>query len=345
MIYAKLLEGINPQWSVKEKAKYLYEQVCINSYYDDRQEYTRSAELIRRIYYRDIDIAKDQTNLVVCNTICIILKQLYEKAGIDCRLVKEETNVSRPIDVDDTAIVFYDGNDEYFCSPIGDIQNCKYTMMPKNFGNKKHRYTEAKNVKEITPKENREIDREIGYLPKLEDGQKEDEKIEDSYSDVVFKEIAEEVKSTQHFIQWLAIQGIVIPKAKTPEEIEKVRDLIINEKIKTVTELIKWKSSYTGINDMKQFYIKLFNRATLNKKEKSRFRVYEFFKQEDDLIDFISVIELRLTTGAIYYVYSKEECTYIFVTYTELKERIRGYKERKGKNLLMDEISIEEREI
>ena len=96
---------------------------------------------------------------------------------------------------------------------------------------------------------------------------------------------------------------------------------------------------------MKQFYIKLFNRATLNKTEKSRFRVYEFFKQEDDLIDFISVIELRLTTGAIYYVYSKEECTYIFVTYTELKERIRGYKERKGKNLLMDEISIEEREI
>ena len=49
-----------------------------------------------------------------------------------------------------------------------------------------------------------------------------------------------------------------------------------------------------------------------------------------------------LTTGPIYYIYSREEDTYIFVTYTELKERINGYSERKNKRLLIDEEYEEE---
>ena len=101
MIYAKLLEGINPQWSVKEKAKYLYEQVCMNSKYDIRMEYTDRADLIEKIYYRNINIDEDQTDLVVCNTICKILQQLLEREGIKSKLVRVKTKVSRPLEVDD----------------------------------------------------------------------------------------------------------------------------------------------------------------------------------------------------------------------------------------------------
>lgn len=337
MVYSKLLEGINPQWSVKEKAKYLYEQVCINSIYDERIEYTKSADLIRNIYYRDINVDEDQTNLVVCNTICQILQQLFIKENIECRLVKEKSKISRALEIEDVALVFKDGEEEYLCSPVGDIQNCKYTLMPRFFGNKKKKYTEAQNVKELSPEENRKIDRKIGYLPKLEDGQKEDEKVEDSYSDIVFKEIADEVKNTEHFKLFLAKQGIEIPKERSEEEIEKIRDLIVAEKVKTVTDLIKWRKSGAGTNEIKQFYIKLFHMATFNKLEKPRFKTYEFYKQTGDSIEIVSVIEIMLTTGPIYYIYSREEDTYIFVTYTELKERINGYSERKNKRLLIDE--------
>ena len=148
MIYAKLLEGINPQWSVKEKAKYLYEQVCINSYYDDRIDFSKDADLISKIYYRNVNIDEDETDLVVCNTICKILQQLLARIDIKSRLVYEEPSIiSGGSNEKDVALVFYDGKDEYFCDPVGDIQNCKYTMMPKYLGNKKHRFSESKNVK------------------------------------------------------------------------------------------------------------------------------------------------------------------------------------------------------
>ena len=344
MVYAKLLEGINPQWSVKEKAKYLYEQVCINSIYDERIEFTKSADLIRNIYYRDINIDEEQTNSVVCNTICQILQQLLLKENIECRLVKEKSKISRALEIEDVALVFKDGEEEYLCSPVGDIQNCKYALMPRFFGNKKNRYTEAQNVKEISPEENRKIDRKIGYIPKLEDGQKEDEKVEDSYSDVVFKEIADEVKNTQHFKLFLAQQGVEIPKGKSEEEIEKLRDLIVSEKVKTVTSLIKWKNRGAGTNEKKQFYIKLFQTATFNKLERPRFKTYEFYKQTDESIEILPVIELLLTTGPVYYIYSKEEETYIFIMHSELKEMINGYSERKNKRLLIDEDYEEEKE-
>ncbi len=266
MVYAKLLEGINPQWSVKEKGK-----------------------------------------------------------------------VSRALEIDDVALVFKDGEDEYICSPVGDIQNCKYTMMPRFFGNKRNRYSDAQNVKDISLEENREIDRVIEYIPNSVTKQ-DDEKVEDSYADIVFKEIAEEVKNTQMFKHFLAKQGIEIPEEKTEEEIEKVRDLIVSEKVKTITQLIKWKNSKNvGTNEMKQFYIKLFQSATFNKDEKSRFRTYDFFKQEGESIDIIRVIELMLNTGPIYYVYSNEDHTYVFITHTELKETINGYSERKNRKLLIDE--------
>ena len=237
MIYSSLLEEINPQWSVKEKVKYLYEQVCINSYYDDRIDFTEDADLIKRIYYRNVNIDADETDLVVCNTICIILKQLLDRLGIKSRIVKEKPNIlSGGLDEEDVALVFYDGEDEYFCNPVGDIQNCKYTIMPKNFGNKKHRFTEAKNVKEITPEENREIDRKIRYIPELEEG------------------------------------------------------------------------------------------------------------QEGDSIDIIPVVELRLTTGPIYYIYSKEDNTYILITYPELIKKINGYKEKLNRKLLIEDSIKEEEE-
>ena len=210
-------------------------------------------------------------------------------------------------------------------------------MRPKNFGSKRVIYKEAKNVKGISLEENRKIDREIGYIPKLEEGQEEDTVVEDSYSDFVFKEIAEEVKNIENFKTFLAEQGLIVPEARTEEEIEKFRDLIVSEKVKTVTDLIKWKSNNAGENEIKQFYIKLFHTATLNKKEGERFRAYDFYKADGDSLVTISVIEIMLTTGPIYYIYSREEDTYIFVTYTELKERINGYSERKNKRLLIDE--------
>ena len=137
MKYNELLKGINSSWSVKEKVKYLYEQVCINSIYDERIEYSKDEALIKNIYYRNIDIKKEQGNKVVCYTICQILQQLLNEINIKSRLVREVSRIQRPVKIKDVALVFQDGDNEYFCSPVGDIQNCKYGIMPVFFRSNK----------------------------------------------------------------------------------------------------------------------------------------------------------------------------------------------------------------
>ena len=205
------------------------------------------------------------------------------------------------------------------------------------FGVINHRYKEAYNSNEITLEENRQIDRKIGYIPELPEGQKDYEDPRDSYSDIVFKQIAREVKNTEEFKNFLKTQGIIIPNTKSEEEIVKIRDFIITQKIKYITQLIKWKEKNIGPNEIKQFYVKLLGWATFNKLERPKFRTYEFSKQIGEKIDIISFIELNVQDGPIYYIYSKEEFTYIPISHAELKERIAGYTERKGKKLLIDE--------
>ena len=56
MRFIELLKDINPNWSIKEKVRYLYIAICKNIVYDERFEYGKDTELLNSIYYRDINI-------------------------------------------------------------------------------------------------------------------------------------------------------------------------------------------------------------------------------------------------------------------------------------------------
>lgn len=61
MVFIKLLDGIDKNWSTIEKAKYLYNQIGKNTSYDERFAYGDDAELMHKIFYRDVDIKKTRT--------------------------------------------------------------------------------------------------------------------------------------------------------------------------------------------------------------------------------------------------------------------------------------------
>ena len=336
MKYIELLDKIKPEWSTMEKVKFLYEQVCINSIYDDRIEFTQDSELILSIYDRDIDITKEQGNKVVCNTICKILQQLLEKIGVKSKLIKKVSRVKRAAKIEDTALIFTVDEKEYFCNPVGDIQHCKYGMMPAYFccDLSNNPYTEAKNVSTITSKESRRIDRTIGYLPPLKEGAKDDEKTIDSYTDVLFKLLAEEIKNTGMFFSFLKTQETQIPENLNNKA--KNEEFSVTKKLEYITKLIKWHEKNVGTNEIKLFYKKLIE-ATINKSESTKIEFFEFYKErEDNNIDVIYLVELDLQNEPIYYKYSRDDLTYVITSIPELKEQIAGYKERKGKKLLID---------
>ena len=60
MKYIKLLDEIQGEWSIKEKARRLYRAIGENISYDERFAYSQNKELLHEIYDREVDIRKDE---------------------------------------------------------------------------------------------------------------------------------------------------------------------------------------------------------------------------------------------------------------------------------------------
>lgn len=110
MLFIKLLDGIDKNWSTIEKAKYLYNQIGKNTSYDERFAYGDDAELMHKIFYRDVDIRKDEDTRIVCHTANKIYLQLLQELKIKAKLVYKNPVVERKIPVKDVALVFWDEN-------------------------------------------------------------------------------------------------------------------------------------------------------------------------------------------------------------------------------------------
>lgn len=60
MKYIDILKGINKEWSIKEKARYIYENIGKNISYDERFAYSQNKDLLHAIYDREVDIRKEE---------------------------------------------------------------------------------------------------------------------------------------------------------------------------------------------------------------------------------------------------------------------------------------------
>ena len=274
MIFIELLDGIDEKWSIVEKAKYLYEQIGKNTSYDERFAYGDDAELMHKIFYRDIDIRKDEDTRIVCNTANKIYLQLLQELKIKAKLVYKNPVVERKIPVKDVALIFWDENgNKYFTNIAGDIENCKFGLRTAFFGIKKNLYEEAQDVSEISNAEQKEIDLKIGAIKR-------------DYNDIVFKLLAREVKDTNNFMKFLRGEGIDTSKLSKED--------ILKEKLHYINKLIKFRDGTAGPDELKKFYKYLFSASVLDKFESKKFTTYEFIKNKGEELEILSVIELNL---------------------------------------------------
>lgn len=328
MRFIELLDNIEESWTIKEKARNIYWNLCKNISYDERFAYSKNRELLYSIYNREVDIEEDEDTRLICHTSNKVYLQLLERMGIRAKLIYKKSSVERPIEVDDVALIFFDEDGEYYTNIVGDIQNCKYGLKTKYFGITKNLYEEAQDVKEIPEEELKQIDLKTNCI-KLD------------YYNMVFKLLGEEVKNTNNFKNFLKSQGIDVDHL--------TKEQILQNKIEYMTKLIKFRDKSAGPDEMKKFYQKLFCASVLDKFESKKFNTFEFVKEMETEVDVISCIEINLSEGPIYYVYSEEEQTYFQLSPEELKEKTRGYRERKGKELQIDkeknaEITVGEEE-
>lgn len=312
MVYSELLKGVNPNWSAKYKARYLYWNLCKNIVYDQRFMYGSNQEVLKSIYYRDIDIDEDEGYEVVCNSANKMYLQLLQRAGVRAELIYKKSGIKRPITVKDVALVFWDeeGN-KYYTNIIADIENCRFGAKTAYFGITRHLYEDAQDVVEIPESELREIDFDIGN-------------IKTDYLDIFFQYIKAEVKDTHHFKKFLNSVGV--------DTSNMTRYEVLQNKMMYLTRLIKYTDKTASAAERKEFYKRLFCGSVLDKFESKAFTTYEFVKETPTGdVDSKSVLEINMINRPVYYIYNAEEQTYLQVPSEEVPSVLGGYREIKGK--------------
>lgn len=312
MIYINLLKGLDQNWSAKQKARFIYWNLCKNIVYDERFMYGTNQSVLKSIYYRNVDINKDESPEVVCNSANKIYLQLLEMAGVKAKLIHKKSSIKRPIEVPDVALVFWDeAGNKYYTNIVGDIENCRFGSKTSFFGIRKNLYNEAQDVKEITAEELRDIDYQVGNIKR-------------DYLDIFFEYIKEEVKNTNHFKKFLNSVGV--------DTTNMDREEILRNKMMYLTRLVKYTDKTASSCERKEFYKKLFCGSVLDRFESKAFTAYEFFKESEvGEVDSKSVLEINMLNRPVYYVYDAQEQTYVQVAIDQLADTIEGYTEARGK--------------
>lgn len=319
----ELLDNIQKEWTIKEKARYLYRMLGKEITYDERFNYSQDKELLENIYHREIEIEKEEVPQIVCNSINKAYAKLLTKAGIKCKLIYKKPKDEKRSDLLDVALIFWDENeDKYFTNISADIQNCKYGLQTSYFGIRKNLYEEAQDVKEISKDELRKMDLKTNC-------------IQYDYYDRLYTLLTEEVKNTNHFKKFLQSQGIHTKQL--------TRDDILELKMQYIITLIKFTDKLLEPDEIKKLYSRLFRAAALDKFEKKKIEIFEFVKEDENEIDIISCIEIKLAKEVIYYVYKKEERSYLKIPKEELEEKLKGYREKSGKKPMIQK-KVEEAE-
>lgn len=313
MIFADILKEIDSNWSIRERARKIYTRMAQEITYDDRFSFFTDKKLLEEIYFREIDIDKDEETTMVCNPANKTYMNLLNRCGIKAELIYKPAAIKREIEVPDVSCVFYDENDlPIYTNITGDLTNCKFGLKTQFFGINKSSYKDSECHTTIEDEELETIDRKIKY-------------IKHDYSDIVFKLILEEVKNTNHFKKFLESQGI--------DTKNMGRDEILKNKMQYITRLVQFRNKTAGSFERKQFYKKLFHGSVLDKFDSKKFSAYEFVKNNDEKLEHISCIEIELQDSMIYFAYSDKEEKYVQVEVEKLKELTKGYREVRNKKM------------
>lgn len=306
MILSNILSDIDNNWSIKEKVRYIYVQMCKQIKYDNRFSYSANPKILEAIYYKPVSIDEDIEPEIVCNTANKLFSQLMNRENIKNKLIYKKNKTNRIIDVNDVACLFYDeNNNEYYANIVGDIENCKFGLKTTFFGIDRNEYTEAQNVSTISQEELFEIDKKTGLVKQY-------------YNDIVFELLNNEVKNTNNFKKFLARQNIDTSNLS--------RGQILEYKMIFLNNYIKFRDASAGVNETKNFYKTLFSRSVVDKFERKSFKTFDYIKEDGKDVDVILLIAINLETNPTYFYYSDETQSYVAIRKEELKNMLNGYR-------------------
>ena len=341
-IYANILKGLDDNWSIKEKVKYIYDEICKISIYDERILYSNNPALIDLIYNKKVSIDEPLETKLICKTLNNIFSQLLDRIGVKNKIIKKESVIKSNAKLEDISLIFYDEEDNpYFTSISADIQRCKYGMKTQFFGGCDSNYKEGARDKVtiIKADELKEIDTNTGYLQKGS-----------IYSDEIFEMIAKEVKQTNEFKKFLKMNGLRIVVEYLKENGKEDAENLSNEeliqiidrlemdeltkiKMKAATMIPREKLPHGHIEN-KKYFIELFKKGIFNKAEQKKYDSFDMIKETDNDLEIISIIRFNLKPEPIYYIYSEEEANYKLASIEEILRIDKEYTSKNGEKLI-----------
>ena len=341
--YADILTGINPTWSIKEKAKYVYTEICKKSSYDERFIYSKNPELLHQIYNKKVNVDEYINPKLICKTLNDVYSELLNRLGIRNEIIVKSSVFSKVISAEDVALIFYDeDNLPIFTSIAADIQRCKYGMRTQFFGGCDENYEKGKKSKVFIIKsdELRNIDETIGFITKS-----------GIYSDQVFDMISREVKQTNEFRKFLSDSGLNVMRKylKETQSLDNLSDSEIRDIVSnlSLTDIIKLKMNLstlipnddktTGPIENKRYSIQLLKSTFFNKTEQKKYDCFDMVKEDGDEVKVLSILRFNLEPEPLYYLYSEEKHQYVLLPYEDALRICEGYTDKNNQNLKLEE--------
>lgn len=144
-IINNIVNSVNPDWPVLYKIRYAY--VELGKYLQKDTDFFFSVDNKlgeNNLSFQEIsDIYNDEVVLstsVICKSASKLLKMVYDRLGINSRLVKSINNVieysdgENDISINHWMLVVSDGEREYFCTLSSDLPYIQMGMETKHFG-------------------------------------------------------------------------------------------------------------------------------------------------------------------------------------------------------------------
>ena len=350
--YADILNGIDESWSIKEKAKYIYWQICKVSSYDERLIYSKNPQLLQSIYNKTVSVDKYTEPKLICRALCSVYSELLNRLGIKNKLISKPSSIKSITNIEDFALIFYDEeNNPYFTAVAADLQRCKYGMKTNFFGGCDSNYQEGTRNKVVIIKsyEQKEIDKKIGYIGKSE-----------IYSDLIFDLIQGDIKQKNEFKKFLSESGLHVVRDYLRDKKYPNLDSLTDDEIKgiinnlSLPDIIKikmrlantviTKDDSSGPIENKKYSISLLKRGILNKSEQKLYDSFDMIKESDSQVKVLSVLRFNLNPEPIYYLYSQDTQQYVLLSIEDALLIDRDYKDKNGRKLVESTIDDEEQE-
>ena len=340
--YSDILAGIDESWSIKEKAKYIYNEICKISSYDERFIYSKNSELLRSIYNMKIDVDEYVNPKLICKTLNSVYSELLNRVGIRNKIIKKPSSVNQYFEAEDIALIFFDEKGfPYFTAIAADIQRCKYDMKTQFFGGCDNNYPQGKrgSVRILTADELETIDKKIGYLSP-----------NGLYSDIIFDLIAKDVKQNNELKKFLSTSGLHIVRQYLEEEGKLENQNITDDELRKfiqtlpIADMIKIKiklanmvphqdTTYGPIEN-KKYSIQLLKKAILNKADQRILDCFDMVKEDGKQVRILSILRFNLKPEPIFYLYSEETQQYELLSSEEALKISHEYTSKNNHNLI-----------